>query len=107
MNTNTYKIVVGVPETHTSAVLEALGNAGASKTGNYSHCSSVSKSIGYFKPLKGAHPSIGKIGQLEKVTENRIETWCEKKDLNKVIKAIKQVHPYEVPVIDIYPLYTI
>ena len=100
----TVKIVVGVPESHTNAVLEALGNAGAGRVGNYSHCSSVAKAIGHFKPLDGAHPAIGKVGQLESVVEDRIETWCDKEDLKKVIEAIKKSHPYEEPVIDVYLL---
>lgn len=100
----TCKIVVGVPETHTDKILEAMGEAGAGRTGNYSHCSSVTKSVGHFKPLPGAHPAIGTIGKLESVIEDRIETWCDRKDLKKVIAAIRKVHPYEEPVIDIYPI---
>lgn len=104
MQEMTYKIVFGVPETHTDIVLEALGNAGAGKVGNYSHCSSVVKSIGHFKPLPGAHPAIGQVGKLESVVEDRVETWCTEMDLPKVIKAIRSAHPYEEPVIDIYKL---
>jgi len=77
MKKQTVKIVVGVPESHTNSVLEVLGNAGAGRVGNYSHCSSVVKAVGHWKPLPGAHPAIGKIGQLESAVEDRIETWCE------------------------------
>lgn len=77
MKTESVKIVVGVPESHTADVLEALGNVGAGRISNYSHCSSVVKSIGHFKPLEGAHPTIGTVGKLESVIEDRIETWCE------------------------------
>ncbi|OGK62954.1 hypothetical protein A2334_01840 [Candidatus Roizmanbacteria bacterium RIFOXYB2_FULL_38_10] len=104
MNTITYKIVVGVPESHTRKVLDVLGSAGAGKIGNYSHCSSVTKTVGHFKPLSGAHPTIGEIGKIESVIEDRIETWCYKKDLKKIIQAIKSVHPYEEPVINVYKL---
>jgi hypothetical protein len=85
-------------------MIEALGAAGAGRVGNYSHCSSVVKSIGQFKPLAGAHPAIGKVGELESVVEDRIETWCDKEDLSKVVEAIKKAHPYEEPVIDVYLL---
>ena len=100
----TVKIVVGVPETHADAVRRAMGDAGAGKIGDYSHCSFSAKGIGRFKPLKNAHPSIGKIGELEEVAEEQIETVCLKKDLDKVIDAIKKVHPYEEIAISIYPL---
>lgn len=98
------KIVVGVPETHTEKVLAALGEAGAGRVGNYSHCSSVMKSTGHFKPLPSAHPAIGSVGKMENVIEDRVETWCNRKDLGKVIAAIRKAHPYEEPVIDVYRL---
>jgi hypothetical protein len=98
------KIVVGVPESHADAVREAIGNAGAGKFGNYSFCSFSSKGVGRFLAGKGSHPAVGTIGKLEEVIEERIEVTCQKDLVDTVVKAIKKAHPYEVPVIDIYPL---
>ena len=103
MTTNV-KIVVFVPETHTDMVREAMGNAGAGKIGNYSYCSFSSKGIGRFKPDIGANPRIGEIGKFEEVIEERIETVCSREKLNEVIKAIKEVHPYDEVAFDVYPL---
>lgn len=36
---NQVKIVVFVPKTHCGIVRKAMGDAGAGKIGNYSHCS--------------------------------------------------------------------
>ena len=41
---------------------------------------------------------------MKEVVEERIETVCYKKDLDKIIKAIKSVHPYEQVALDVYPL---
>lgn len=98
------KIVVFVPESHADKVREALAKAGAGQVGNYSHTSFSVKGIGRFLPLQGAHPAIGQIGQLEEVVEERIETVCYKEDLEKIIKAIKFVHPYEEVALDVYHL---
>lgn len=98
------KLVVFVPESHADAVRKAMGKAGAGKTGNYGYCSFSVKGVGRFLPLKGAKPAIGKVGKLEAVKEERIETVCYKKDLDKVIKTIKKLHPYEEIAMDIYPL---
>ena len=98
------KIVVFVPETHADAVREALGKAGAGKVGDYACCSFSVKGTDRFIPLKTAHPAIGEIGELEEVRGERVETVCYKKDLNKVIAAVKEVHPYEEVAIDVYPL---
>lgn len=104
MRNETVKLVVFVPKTHANIVREALGNAGAGKIGHYDFSSFSCEGIGRFRPLKGAHPTIGKIGKLEEVIEERIETVCPKKDLQKIIKAIKKVHPYEEIAMDIYSL---
>lgn len=98
------KFVVFVPETHAGKVREALGQAGAGKIGNYKHCSFSVKGTGRFIPLVNANPAIGKINQMEEVTEERIETICYKDDLDKIIKAVKEVHPYEEIAYDVYPL---
>lgn len=98
------KIVIYVPEAHANTVREALGKAGAGKVGNYSHTSFSIKGTGRFLPLEGAHPAVGQVGRLEEVEEERIETICYKKDLEKVLDAVAKVHPYEEPAIDVYPL---
>ena len=104
-NIDIFKITVTVPETHASEVRNAMGQAGAGRIGNYSHCSFTVKGIGRFRPDKGACPFIGKEGELETVEEEFIEANCTKESLEAVVKAIKSAHPYEEPVIDIYPLY--
>jgi hypothetical protein len=62
-----YKIVVYVPEADAEKLRKAMGNAGAGKIGNYSHCTFSVKGIGRFKPNQGAHPTIGEIEKLEEV----------------------------------------
>lgn len=98
------KIVVTVPEDPADALREAIGKAGAGKFGNYSFCSFSSKGVGRFLPGEGSHPAIDSVGKLEEVVEERIEVTCPKNLLNEVVETIKKHHPYEEPVIDIYPL---
>jgi hypothetical protein len=104
MNTETVKIVVFVPESHADAVRKAVGDAGAGKIGNYSHCSFSSKGQGRFLPLPGTNPTIGQVGKPETVEEERIEFVCERSLLKKVIEAMKKTHPYEEVAFDVYPL---
>ncbi len=98
------KLVVFVPEDAAGSVREAMGKAGAGKIGNYTHCSFSTKGIGRFRPESGADPAIGEIGKLEEVPEERIEVACEKNQVHTILKAIKDVHPYEEVVVDIYPM---
>jgi hypothetical protein len=105
MNESKYvKIVFTTPESHADIIKEAMGNAGAGKIGNYSFCFFTVKGIGQFKPEEGAKPFIGKINKIELVNEERIETVCERDCLEKVIEAIKRVHPYEEIALDVYQL---
>lgn len=107
MDSRNVKIMVFVPETHTDIVREAIGKAGAGKIGNYSYCSFSTRGVGRFKPEDGANPHIGKVGEFEQVIEERIETICSREKLNDVIKAIKEVHPYDEVALDVYPLKNI
>ena len=98
------KIVVFVPEPDADKVRRALGEAGAGKIGNYSYCSFSTKGTGRFRPEQGANPHIGKIGDLELVPEERIETVCARDILSSVVSAMKAAHPYEEVAYDIYAL---
>lgn len=98
------KIETFVPEAYADKVRRAIGEAGAGKIGNYSFGSFSVRGTGRFLPGKGANPAIGRIGKLESVKEEKIEARCERSKLRKVIKAIKEAHPYEEPVIDVHSL---
>lgn len=62
----------------------ALGEAGAGLVGDYKYTSFSAKGIGRFIPLETTNPTIGEIGKMEEVIEERIETTCLKKDLKKL-----------------------
>lgn len=98
------KLVVTVPTTHADIVRDAIGKTGLDRVGNYGFCSFSTKGVGRFLPLNGASPAIGEIGTLEMVEEERIEISCAREGVAGIIEAIKLVHPYEEPVIDVYPL---
>ena len=101
----TFKLVLTVPTSHTEAVLTAIGEAGGGQIDQmYDCCAFISRGEGRFRPLEGAHPAIGRIGQVTRVVEDRIEITITPDKLSAVIFAIRQVHPYEVPVIDVFPL---
>ncbi len=102
-----FKIVVYVPVDHADALREAIGNAGAGKIGNYTYCTFSIRGTGRFRPETGANPTIGEVGKLEAVEEERIETVCSEEKLKDVLKAINDVHPYEEPATDVYPIEVI
>lgn len=98
-------IAVFVPVAHADKIRNVMGNWGAGKAGNYSHCSFSSKGVGRFIPLRGAKPKLGKVGRLEEVTEEKVEMICDKARLKKVILEMKKVHPYEEPAFYVYEYF--
>jgi hypothetical protein len=101
------KLVVFVPEENADDMRKALGEAGAGRIGEYSFCSYSIKGIGRFVPSDNANPHIGTAGRMEAVNEERIEVACEKDQAAEIVDVIKQVHPYEEVVIDIYPMLSL
>lgn len=97
-------LVVYVPREHADAVRKAVGDAGAGRLGNYSHCTFTSAGIGRFTPLPGASPAIGSIGKPEEVEEVRIEALFPRGLRNDVVGAMLQVHPYEAPAFMTFPV---
>ena len=102
MNQELVMIETFVPERDAEKIRLAMGEAGAGKVGNYSHCSFSVKGVGRFRPESGANPAIGKMGKLEKVKEERITMQCERRLIENVISAIKKAHPYEEVPIFVY-----
>ncbi len=96
-----YKVFVTTPKSHTEKVIDAMAKAGAGVVGTYTHCSFVTSGVGSSKPAKESNPYYGEIGKLNKEPEDKIEMVCAKEKLEEVIKAIKSVHPYETPTIDV------
>lgn len=101
------KLITFVPLSHADAVRNAIGESGGGVEGKYSYCSFSTKGVGRFLPLVEANPTIGEVGIMEEVEEERIEVTCEQNDVKKIIAAIKSVHPYEEIPINIYPLLSV
>jgi len=98
------KICVTVPTENVKEVREAICNEGAGIIGNYTYCTTSTKCIGTFIPSEKANPYIGEKGKLECVEEEKLEVICSIYIVKRVLKKLREVHPYEEPEIDIIPL---
>lgn len=98
------KFEIFIPCDYLPALRDVLHDAGAGRIGNYDHCLSVSEVSGYWRPLGGARPFDGTIGQVSSGQECKVEVICSRMSVESVIDAIKSVHPYEEPVFNIIPL---
>lgn len=89
------KLVTFIPTEHTETVLQALYKAGAGQIGDYKNCSFQISGIGTFLPSGNANPHIGKTGEQEQVTENRVEVIVPTHLEGQVLAALRKSHPYE------------
>lgn len=98
------KLEIFIPDTHVEGLRAALADARAGVIGNYDHCCSVMPVKGYWRPLAGANPYDGTVGEVSEGHECKVEVNCPREILAEVIKAIRSVHPYEEPLINVIPL---
>lgn len=104
MSVNKVKIFVTIPLENVEEIRNAVCESGAGIIGDYSFCTSSTKSICTFKPNDNANPYIGKNNKLEFVEEEKLEFVCDIDKVKNVLSKLRKVHPYEEPAIDIIPL---
>lgn len=89
------KLTIFTPEEYYQPLESALFAAGAGKIGNYDECVFVTEGAGSFRPLPGANPHEGKIGERKKQDEVRLEVLVAAHLKSKVYNAMINAHPYE------------
>ncbi|KAH7026721.1 GTP cyclohydrolase 1 type 2/Nif3 [Microdochium trichocladiopsis] len=100
-----YKLVFFVPVADSAACKTAVLAAGAGQFPNYSEVCFETLGTNQFRPGEASTPYIGQPGRLEEVAEARIETVVTGEEtMRDVVRALKQTHPYEVPVYEVYKL---
>lgn len=103
-NINKVKIFVTLPKENLEYIRKAMCDAGAGIIGNYTYCTTSTKTVGTFKPNENANPYIGEQNKLEYIEEEKLEVICDIEKVKDVINELRKVHPYEEPAIDIVPL---
>jgi dinuclear metal center YbgI/SA1388 family protein len=98
------KLVTFVPHENAEEVRAAITEAGAGRIGDYDSCTYTSEGEGRFRPLDGATPAIGRVGEVEVVAESRVEAVFSRGLRRQVLEALRAVHPYEEPAFDVLEL---
>jgi dinuclear metal center YbgI/SA1388 family protein len=100
----THKVVTFVPGEKVDALRAALAQAGAGVIGEYTECASEVSATGTFLGGAASSPTVGERGRLERVAEIRLEVVCPGSALGRIARVMRDVHPYEEPAWDVYPL---
>ena len=104
VDSSNVKIVVFVTPSDLSGVAAAAFDAGVGHIGNYYDCAFFSHGIGAFCGADGTVPAVGQVGRHETAEEMRIEAIAPRARAAAVCEAIRRVHSYETPAIDVYPV---
>ncbi len=98
------KLVVFVPHDAADPLIDVLAAAGAGRLGDYDRCAWTLQGTGTFRPLAGADPAIGAVGEMAQVPETRVEMVLPPQARAAVVAALRAAHPYEEPAFDILPM---
>ena len=101
------KLEIFLPESHLGAVQRALAEVDAGHIGRYDCCLSYSRVTSCWRPLEGTSPYLGRAGALSTEPELKVEVTCRTERLEETLRAVRAVHPYEEPVINVIPLYAV
>ena len=105
MHPHAFKLEIFVPESHFPLLRKALADADAGHIGNYDCTLAYSRVTGSWRPLEGTNPYIGRQGEVCEMEEIKVEVTVKAENLAQTVTAIRDVHPYEEPVINIIPLW--
>ena len=99
-----YKFEVFIPESSLEGMRKALLEVDAGHIGNYRGCLSYYPVTGVWYSDEGSNPSIGSVGEWSQEPELKLEFNVTDELKDVTIQKIKEVHPYEEPVINVIHL---
>ena len=99
-----YKLCFFVPEEHAEPVKQAIFASGAGHIGHYDSCCWETPGVGQFRALSGSEPFFGEQGQVEKVTELKVEMVCADDNIKAAVTALRHTHPYEEPAFEVWKI---
>ena len=99
------KLEIFIPESHLEELEAALAKADAGHIGNYDCCLSYSYVMSTWRPLPGTNPYCGNTGIISRERELKVEVTICGEQLKQVMDAVRRIHPYEEPVVNVIPLF--
>ena len=93
MYTAEFKVEVFIPEGYVDAMREQLNARGVLKVGDYDHVLSAAKVTGYWRPLEGANPHSGSVGEISCASECKLEFRCSGGLLRQAVERFMKFIP--------------
>ena len=99
------KLEIFIPESHLEELEAVLAKEDAGHIGNYDCCLSYSYVMSTWRPLPGTKPYCGNTGTVSCERELKVEVTISTEQLKPVMAAVRRIHPYEEPVVNVIPLF--
>ncbi|MBR2255402.1 MAG: hypothetical protein IJ856_06310, partial [Candidatus Methanomethylophilaceae archaeon] len=99
-----YKIAVFLPEEVLDETMEAVTSAITPLYPGYERVFSYYRVHSTWRSLEGSSPYNGEVDETTECEEIKLEFAVSEEDLPAAIAAVRSVHPYEEPAIDVLPM---
>ncbi|MFP4588697.1 MAG: Nif3-like dinuclear metal center hexameric protein [Candidatus Acetothermia bacterium] len=96
------KVVIFLPSDSEREVLGRAFELVDNRLEHYADCSFRCAGTSTFRPLEGANPHAGQIGELKEVKELRLELLVPREQVGELLEGVREVHPYEEMAYDVY-----
>ena len=103
-STGCFKVAVNIPEEFAEQLMDAVNGAMEPLHPGYDRVFFRMRVLGTWRPLEGSSPYLGRIGEVRTAEETRIEFAFRGEDMREVMAAVRRVHPYEEPAVDVIPM---
>lgn len=105
MRHNLYKVQTYLPESHVTQMKDGLNEVITPIFEGYDYVFATTPITGSWRPLEGSNAFQGTLGKIETAPEIKLEFTINRQDINKVFDKIKELHPYEKPVIEAFEVF--
>ncbi len=103
-NRTEYKLEIYLSRELIPQMLAEVTKSGACRVGNYDNVASYYEIEGCWKPLENSAPAAGEKNTVNYGREYKLEIRCKEKKVRDVLQKIRELHPYEEPLINIIKL---
>jgi hypothetical protein len=93
-----FKLEIFVPQAQVERIIAELG------AGNNDYVASYHEVHRWWMPLEGANPCDGEVGKISRTLDYKLEIRCQGKYVRRILRRLKEIHPYEKPLINIIRL---
>lgn len=102
--TNCFKIAVNLPLEFLEEMMDAVTASIQPLYPGYDRCFCYWPVTGTWRPLEDSSPFNGTTDEICVAPEMRLEFAVAEEYLEEAVKAVRRVHPYEEPAIDVIPM---